>query len=477
MRWKPWFVVLLLVAAPCAARAADVAFPDTPPGRHAAAFFPAFNAGEAAMRTFWTEHGSPASLAQRPVDARLGVWRDMHGEFGTLTPMRVTQATAELVEVEARAGSGSTIRIGFMCDATGLIGLHIEDDGAGGPGPPPDTGPPPTDAQIVAALGAELDSLAKAGEFSGVAMLDKDGTTLFAKACGPASRATNAPNTVDTRFNLGSINKAFTSTAIAQLVQGGKLKLEDPIAKYLPDYPRKNGDRITIRMLLDHRGGVPDVLNNPDLWKDPEHVRTLADWYALVKPMPLDFEPGTKQQYSNGGYVLLGAVIAKVSGEDYYDYIRKHVYAPAGMTRSDHYAIDDQVDNVASAFTRHLTDVPGATAGPDGRAEMRGGHRLGRGSPAGGGYSTAADLVKFAQARRTGVLPAGSLGLDMGIAGGSPGVNALLETSGVYTLVVLSNFDPPAAERFARTAGRMVRRAGGGAMPQGTIVRVGGGSH
>jgi hypothetical protein len=135
------------------------------------------------------------------------------------------------------------------------------------------------------------------------------------------------------------------------------------------------------------------------------------------------------------------------------------------------------VDNVASAFTRHLTDVPGATAGPDGRAEMREGHRVGRGSPAGGGFSTAADLVKFQQARRKGVLPAGPLGLDMGIAGGSPGVNALLETSGVYTLVVLSNFDPPAAERFARTAGRMVRRAGGGALPEGKIVRVGGGGH
>src|SRR5215470_10224238 len=94
MRWKPWFVLLLIAATPLAARADDVAFPDTPAGRHARAFFPAFNTGEAAMRAFWTEHGSPAALAQRPVEARLGVWRDMHGEFVTLTPVRVVQATS-----------------------------------------------------------------------------------------------------------------------------------------------------------------------------------------------------------------------------------------------------------------------------------------------------------------------------------------------------------------------------------------------
>src|SRR6185369_10036512 len=137
------------------------------------------------------------------------------------------------------------------------------------------------------------------------------------------------------RFNLGSINKAFTGTAITQLEQAGKLKLDDPVTKYLPDYTQDKAKRITIRMLLDHKGGVPDMLRNPDVWKDPAKVRTLADWYAFVKPMPLEFEPGTKQQYSNGGYVLLGVVIAKVSGEDYYDYIRSHVYTPAGMTRSD----------------------------------------------------------------------------------------------------------------------------------------------
>jgi CubicO group peptidase (beta-lactamase class C family) len=194
--------------------------------------------------------------------------------------------------------------------------------------------------------------------------------------------------------------------------------------------------------------------------------------------MPLEFEPGTKQQYSNGGYVLLGVVIAKVSGEDYYDYIRSHVYTPAGMTRSDHYAATDKVDNLAAGFTRHVGEIPGATAGPDGRAEITNAQRIGRGSPAGGGYSTAADMVKFARARRTGVLPTGPMGANMGIAGGSPGVNALLETSGVYTLVVLSNFDPPSAERLAKTAGRMVRRAGGGGnMPEGKIVRAGGGAH
>jgi CubicO group peptidase (beta-lactamase class C family) len=321
----------------------------------------------------------------------------------------------------------------------------------------------------VAACAAQVDSLARAGAFAGAAMLDKSGVTLFARVHGMASRPLHARNTLETRFNLGSLNKIFTHVAIEQLAQAGKLRLEDPVTRYLPDYKVANADRITLRMLLEHRGGVPDVLNAPDLEKDPGHVRTSAAWYALVREMPLRFEPGTRQQYSNGGFVLLGAVISAVSGEDYYDYVRKHIYEPAGMTLSDHYARDERIENLAVGYTR-AGDPHDPGVGADTLAGLTPdtAHLPGRGSAAGGGYSTVGDLVRFANALRAGKLLDAAHVRDvfgekfaLGIAGGSPGVNGLFIVAGPYTLAVLANLDPPAAEQLAPTLGRMVRRAAG----------------
>ena len=483
----------LLIAAPVAAPAAadDIAWPASEPGRHARAYFEAFKSGEPAMRAFWQEHGSAAALAQRPVDARIGVWRNMSDEFGVLTPVRVTGSGDDFVEVLARGSHGAEVAIRFACDAApphGLVALRVGEPGEApgpsgtapapgasqGPPPAPDTGPPPTEAQVVAALRAELDSLAKAGEFSGAALLDKDGRALFGKAYGMASREGGVANRIDTRFNLGSINKIFTSIAVEQLVKAGKLKYEDTIDQYLPDYPKADASRITVRMLVDHRGGVPDVLNSPGLDDHPAQVRSMADWYGLVRVMPLDFEPGSKQAYSNGGYVLLGQIITKASGEDYYDYIRRHIYEPAKMTRSDHYALDQKVDGIATSYTRHGRPTDG-----DALVPIPAGHRYGRGSPAGGGYSTVEDLARFTAALRDGRLTgprAAGEAPGFGIAGGSPGVNGLLILNGPYTLAVLANLDPPAAERLAKTIGRMLRRLSATPGTPTKIVRAGGGN-
>jgi CubicO group peptidase (beta-lactamase class C family) len=293
--------------------------------------------------------------------------------------------------------------------------------------------------------------------------------TLFSRAYGFASRPGRARNTLETRFNLGSLNKIVTHVAIEQLAQAGRLRLEDPVTRYLPDYKVANAERVTLRMLLDHRGGVPDVLDHPDLAQDPARVRTTADWYALVRGMPLRFEPGTQQAYSNGGFALLGAVIAAVSGEDYYDYVRTHVYEPAGMTRTDHYARDERVEGLATGYTRD-GDPRDAAFGADtsGGRVPNVASLPGRGSAAGGGYATVGDLVRFAAALRAGrLLDAAHLRdvfgerFSLGIAGGSPGVNGLFVVAGPYTLAVLANVDPPAAEQLAPTIGRMVRRAAG----------------
>jgi len=230
----------LWLATPPKARAADLVYPDTAPGRHAREFFAAFNGGEAAMREFWTAHGSPAALAARPVSARLEVWRTMRDNQGSLTPVRVAGSGDDWIDVDAVAERGGALTIHFACDDTpahGLVALRLEssDDTAGrqdgpppapgaapgavpgaaiGAAPPAAPGPPPSDAEIVARLSSELDSLSRAGAFSGAAMLDKDGHTLFARAYGLADRATQSPNRLETRFNVGSINKIFTHVAI-----------------------------------------------------------------------------------------------------------------------------------------------------------------------------------------------------------------------------------------------------------------------
>jgi CubicO group peptidase (beta-lactamase class C family) len=396
------------------------------------------------------------------------------------------------LSLDVRTEKAGRLVMHFECHAEAphtLQGVLFEatDDRGGGPGgpggrAPEEAGPPLTDEQIVARLAAELDSLSRIDRFSGVALLDKGGRTLLARAYGMASREDKRPNTMETRFHLASIGKQFTSVAIRQLAAAGKLSLDDPVTKHLTDYRVANAAKITIRMLLDHRAGVADVLDSPEVWKEPLKYRTASDWYRAIRERPLEFEPGARSRYSNGGYAVLGMVIERVSGEDYYDYIRRHVYAPAGMTRTDSYFGDALPPDVAVGYTRD-PDGRRAPPAPDSGEPEAVTVRLGRGSAAGGGYSTAADLLRYANALRSGKLlgaKGGDGGMDagsgLGVAGGSPGTNTLLEIQGPYTLVLLANQDPPVAERFAETTGRQLARA---ARPVGksapVIERVGGG--
>ena len=484
--------VLLCVSFAAAVALAEPEWPATEPGRHARDYFPAYNGGEDAMRAYFAAHVSAEDLKARPVDMRIGIWRQIQANQGALTPIRVLESADDHCGVLVRNGSGGTLRIDFNCHAEpphSLVALMIEpvDEEVGGhatppPAPPAPAGPPPTDDQIVARLGKRLDSLATAGRFSGTALLDKSGKPLYSKALGLASRAEKRPNTMETRFNIGSLNKIFTTVAIHQLAQKGELKLDDTIDRWLTDYPQDAAKKITIAMLLDHRSGVPDVLRNPKLAEHPGNVRTASDWYAMVRDLPLDFEPGARQRYSNGGFVLLGKIIEIVSGEDYYAYIRKHVYGPAGMKSTDSYSPEERKGgDFATAYSTHPDGPPGMMNADPNAPFLEAPHPFGRGSAAGGGYSTAGDLLRFAAALRAGkLLDADHTraiigeGPGLGIAGGSPGVNAMLEITGPYTLVVLANLDPPAAEQFATTTGRDLRRASGAGDGPRKVVHAGG---
>jgi CubicO group peptidase (beta-lactamase class C family)/predicted aspartyl protease len=298
---------------------------------------------------------------------------------------------------------------------------------------------------------AAVDKAAAEDKFSGVVLVAKDGTPLLSLAWGMADAAKGIANRTDTKFNLGSINKIFTHVAIGQLAAAGKLSLTDTISKHLPDLPVPSADKITIEQLLQHRSGLGDIFG-PKFMGSHASIRKLSDYVPLFAGAPLQFEPGADQKYSNAGFIVLGLIIEKVSGQSYYDYIRDHITKPAGMTDTASYATDENVPNRAIGMTKR---------GPDGPLDKRQSNintLPARGSSAGGGYSTAADLLRFSQAlladkllpkRWTDWIFTGKFDAtghrNIGVAGGSPGVNAVLEIEPPYTVIVMSNFDPPAA--------------------------------
>jgi CubicO group peptidase (beta-lactamase class C family) len=306
---------------------------------------------------------------------------------------------------------------------------------------------PPSRAELIARLEHTLDSLSALDQFSGVVTLAVKDTLVFQRAYGMADREAHRPNTVETAFNLGSINKIFTATAIRQLIADGKLSLDSTLATYWPDYPNPDvARRITIRQLMNHTSGIGGNIFDPPAGGTRNQIRRLQDYLPLFVAEPLAFEPGTRNAYSNAGYVVLGLLIGRLTGQSYYDYVTRRIYQPAGMTRTGAWAVDSLPPNTAIGYTT------GDEGAPAGAPRHRNSSELpGRGSSAGGGYSTSADLLHFIAAARARSIPGAPMG-GMGFAGGAGGLNADVESDlpGGYDLVVLANLDPPAAGRVAR---------------------------
>ncbi|UCE02100.1 MAG: beta-lactamase family protein, partial [Candidatus Latescibacterota bacterium] len=366
---------------------------------------------------------------------------------------------------------GKRLRFGFEFEAEPphrVVSMSVDADDSGGRGPelpafqlPPDA----DDTAIVAALRTWFDTLAERELFSGTALVAWRGQALFSGAWGLASREWNVPNRIDTRFDLGSINKSFTQIAIGQLASAGKLALDDTIADHLPDYP--NGDvarKVTIRHLLDHTSGLGDIFTDDYSRSSKALYRGPADFFPLFASAPLQFEPGTRSAYSNAGYMVLGAIIEAASGETYDAYVVRHLFQPAGMAASGFFAKDEPVPNVAVGYTRHAPDGTGVLRNNLFRLPIRG-------NSAGSAQSTVEDLLRFDNALREHRLlsPAWTrwyFGGDepstsetqlseramaaSGIAGGAPGVSAVLESDGDLAVIVLANGDPPITESIAR---------------------------
>jgi CubicO group peptidase (beta-lactamase class C family) len=159
----------------------------------------------------------------------------------------------------------------------------------------------------------------------------KDGRIVLARGYGFADLENDVPASAETIYRLGSITKQFTATAILLLAEDGKLSVDDELTKFLPDYPT-NGKKITIRHLLNHTSGIKDYTRLKEFQKLARQDHTHEEMLALFQNEPLDFEPGTKWGYSNGGYYLLGMIIEKASGQKYETFLEERIFKPLNMS-------------------------------------------------------------------------------------------------------------------------------------------------
>ena len=321
-----------------------------------------------------------------------------------------------------------------------------------GPGAPQLPPPPITSDMPEAALAASLDTwmsgLSKQGLFSGAILVRRDSRDVWSNAYGLADRSAKVAPTVDTPFNFGSISKILTHTAVVQLVEAGKVSLDDTVGKWLPSYPQATSRTATITQLLDHRGGVADFFG-PAFGQAPKsQFSSNRAYFDFVSRQPPLFAPGEREEYCNGCYAVLGEIIAAASGVSYESYVRDNILRRAGMAHTTF------VPPVAAARPygqprpdldlQDVSDFHGSAA-----------------SAAGGAFSTLHDLAAFNDALRDNRLTSaagtavvlraraaesGRSTQRHGVAGGAPGVNAMLISNGSWTVITLANLDPPAAE-------------------------------
>lgn len=453
-----WLLAAAALALAGAATPADMA-PETPAGQVLSAWLAAFNAGDAeTLMAFDARHRGQA----RPLEDVLA-FRRQTGGFS-------------LVRIEKTAPRQLTALLREQADPDHLARFELAVDDADPPRltlsrlervpPPPDLAPVRlTQPAALQALVARAHEEAAADRFAGVLLVAQDGQVLLQRAWGPADRAAGTPLALDSRLRIGSMNKMFTAVAVLQLVQHGKLGLDDSLGRHLPAYPnREFANHVTVRQLLNHSGGAGDIFTDA-YWAQRESVREIKDYLALFGSRGPTHEPGSRFDYANYGYLLLGALIEAASGQGYDAYLQAHIFGPAGMKSTGAAPETEAVPRRAPGYLR------------EGQAWRPNTETLPwRGTPAGGGYSTAGDLLRFAQALQGGELlspallaqatqvqaPARDYGWGFGLSGegalrryghngGAPGMNGDLRVFPELGIVVvaLSNLDPPAASRLA----------------------------
>lgn len=387
------FVLLLSMSIAAAAQ------PESPAVARLKALIEVVNSHDRQAATKFITENYAAAFLNIPMDQHLnfifGAWERSRGyDFHSIQDVTADSATA-LVK-NRLTGEWEAVAVRIEAEAP----HKISGIGSRPPKPPAQSSQLKklTDAEIAGEIDSYVRKLADADVFSGTVLIANGDKVIFKKAYGTANKDFNSPNTIDTKFNLGSMNKMFTSVAIAQLVERGKLSFDDPLSKFLPEFPNKQAaEKIRIKHLLTHTAGLGSYFNKKFFESSRARFRSVDDMMQLADEKDVAFEPGSKWAYSNTGMLVLGKVIEKASGQNYFDYIRENIYKPAGMINSDCYELDTVNKNLAVGYSKVFTEKGMMFRNNVFEHVMRGG-------PAGGGYSTVEDLFRFSQALMSGKL-------------------------------------------------------------------------
>jgi CubicO group peptidase (beta-lactamase class C family) len=459
---------------------ASVDFPETPAGDRAKEIFGLLNGTSShSPEDYIKNNYTPGFRDAFPMASHVAIFSTTQGIFGRLQLFDIPESTPNGITAILKSGSREAyLKIELNVEPEEphrIVSMGIS------PADKPantkelkkedDTGSRPLKGEEPKSLNLDdlhdqLSEKTENNEFSGVVLIAKDGNKIFHEAYGYASKEFRVKNALDTKFNLGSINKLFTAIGIAQLMEKGKLSIDDPIGKYLDIFPQEIAGKVTVKHLLQMRAGWGDYWGDEYYLAHRNELRKVSDYMEFIKDIRLDFEPGENFQHCNTCFEVLGALIEAITGTDYYDYIRDNIYKPAGMENTDSYDKDSPVENVAVGYTNMNPNAPGEKEyGWNNSCMMPP-----KGSPAGGGFSTAEDLLKLDIALRNfGLLncdytyylfrqfngspkdafePPGKVSRS---AGGAPGVSAVYarDFNFGYTIIVLSNYDFPVAMNAA----------------------------
>lgn len=439
--------------------AANIGFPNTPAGRIAEQRLKAFNSGKLNTLQAYQKAHEP----QMSVDRELAL-RNM---TGGLEVLRLIRNEPNHVVVILREKDGD--RVGTMeleVDAkqpervlsVSLIPMAVT---------PEDLMPQRLSSSLAwQHLLHKTAGLVEQGHFAGTIAVGRNGVIRQSHSWGDADQANNLKNTTHTRFRIGSMYKMFTAVAVLQLVEQGRIALDAPLSRYLPDYPNAAlATQVSIRQLLNHTGGTGDIFTEEYNAKRNE-VREHADYLHLFGARAPAFTPGSKEEYSNYGYVLLGAVIERVTGKSYHEVVNEAIFIPVGMLDTGAEPEEKMREKISLGYTQS------EHGWSDNRDKLPW-----RGTAAGGGYSTVGDLIRFGDALLRGRLlskqwyaeatqPQAASGLYgygfqlggtattryFGHNGGAEGMNGALRIYAATgdVVVALSNMDPPSADSLVQ---------------------------
>jgi len=440
-------LAVFLVASPALAQ-----LPDSPTGRGGNKIIALFESGSETVTAELMQEAFSEGFLTETSPAERQEWLRQNVERIGALQLRGVEMTdpfsATIMGLSSKTGEKVEIRYEVAETEPHQIVLLDIDEGSGEPQRQL------TQAEMVKEAEVYVEGLST-DEFSGAVLVARGDEVLVQIAKGLASR------------------RYFTKIAIAQLESRGQLSFDDAVAKHLPDYPNQEvAQKITIQQVVNHSAGLGDIFTDEFAATAKEEFRNPSDYFRLFADDPLLFEPGTSERYSNGGYMVLGAIIEAVSGQDYDEYVQNNIFDPAGMTATGSFAMNEPVPGLAMGYTRQgsgedADDHHGTDPGDDAPWRENSFMIPFTGTPAGGGYSTVGDLLRFRLAftgyrlldtRYTEWVVTDKLpdqnpdrsGFGIGLAGGAPGVSAALEIGGEFTVVVLSNLDPPSASKVAR---------------------------